>query len=97
MVAMRHINDDEILDFARLSQRLPLQMRFIEFMPIGVSSRWNADTYISTDEIMARIGTLAELIPLQKGRNRRSGQGLSAGRGRCRHSGIHQSAQSSFL
>lgn len=69
MVAMRHINDDEILEFARLSQRLPLQVRFIEFMPIGASSRWNADTYISTDEIMGRIGTIGELIPLQKGRN----------------------------
>lgn len=69
MVAMRHINDDEILDFARLSQQLPLQVRFIEFMPIGESSRWNADTYISTDEIMARISTLGELIPQQKGRN----------------------------
>ena len=69
MVAMRHINDDEILDFARMSQRLPLQMRFIEFMPIGASSRWNADTYISSDEIMARIATLGELIPLEKGRN----------------------------
>ncbi len=69
MVAMRHINDDEILDFARMSQRLPLQVRFIEFMPIGASSRWNADTYISSDEIMARIATLGELIPLEKGRN----------------------------
>jgi cyclic pyranopterin phosphate synthase len=69
MVAMRHINDDEILEFARMSQRLPLQIRFIEFMPIGVSSRWNADTYISTDEIMERISTLGELVPLQKGRN----------------------------
>lgn len=69
MVAMRHINDDEILDFARMSQRLPLQVRFIEFMPIGASSRWNADTYISSDEIMARIAALGELIPLEKGRN----------------------------
>lgn len=69
MVAMRHINDDEILEFARLSQRMPLQVRFIEFMPIGASSRWNADTYISTDEIMERIATIGELIPLQKGRN----------------------------
>ncbi len=69
MVAMRHINDDEILEFARMSQRLPLQVRFIEFMPIGASSRWNADTYISTDEIMERIATIGELIPLQKGRN----------------------------
>lgn len=69
MVAMRHINDDEILDFAQLSQQLPLQVRFIEFMPIGESTRWNADTFISTDEIMARIQTLGDLIPLQKGRN----------------------------
>jgi len=69
MVAMRHINDDELLDFARLSRRLPVQVRFIEFMPIGESSRWNADTYIGADEIMARIATLGELIPLEKGRN----------------------------
>ena len=69
MVAMRQINDDEILEFARLSQRLPLQVRFIEFMPIGASSRWNADTYISTDEIMERIRTVGELIPMQKGRH----------------------------
>ncbi|MBM9616454.1 GTP 3',8-cyclase MoaA [Desulfobulbus rhabdoformis] len=68
MVAMRHINDDEILDFARLSQQLPLQMRFIEFMPIGASSRWDKDTYISTDEIMERVSALGELIPMQKGR-----------------------------
>lgn len=67
MVAMRHINDDELVDFARLSQRLPLQVRFIEFMPIGASSRWSEDTYIGTDEIMARISQLGELIPLQKG------------------------------
>ena len=69
MVAMRRINDDEILEFARLSRRMPLQVRFIEFMPIGASSRWNADTYISTDEIMARISEEGDLIPLQKGRN----------------------------
>ncbi len=69
MVAMRRINDDEILDFAQLSRRMPLQVRFIEFMPIGASSRWNADTYISSDEIMARISELGALLPLQKGRN----------------------------
>jgi cyclic pyranopterin phosphate synthase len=69
MVAMRWINDDEILDFARMSQEMPFQVRFIEFMPIGTSSRWNADTYISTDEIMARIGSLGDLLPVDRGRN----------------------------
>ncbi|MCL2789168.1 MAG: GTP 3',8-cyclase MoaA [Desulfobulbus sp.] len=67
MVAMRHINDDEIADFARLSRLLPLQVRFIEFMPMGESSRWSADAYISTDEIMARIAVLGDLIPMTKG------------------------------
>ncbi|MCL1981226.1 MAG: GTP 3',8-cyclase MoaA [Proteobacteria bacterium] len=69
MVAMRHLNDDELADFALLSRRLPVQVRFIEFMPIGGSSRWNADTYIGTDEIMARIAALGELIPMEKERN----------------------------
>ncbi|MDR2550242.1 MAG: GTP 3',8-cyclase MoaA [Desulfobulbus sp.] len=69
MVAMRHVNDDELTDFALLSRRLPVQVRFIEFMPIGESSRWNADTYIGTDEIMARIAALGELIPMEKGRS----------------------------
>jgi cyclic pyranopterin phosphate synthase len=68
MVVMRGINDDEILDFAHLSLRLPVQVRFIEFMPIGVSSRWNETTYVSTDEIMARINSLGELVPQAKGR-----------------------------
>ncbi len=68
MVVMRGINDDELEDFAGLSRRMPLQVRFIEFMPIGTSSRWNRDTYMATDEIMARIGRLGELVPLQRGR-----------------------------
>ncbi|BCO09346.1 GTP 3',8-cyclase [Desulfolithobacter dissulfuricans] len=68
MVVMRGINDDELVDFARLSRETGLQIRFIEFMPIGASSRWNKDTYMSSDEIMERITTLGELIPLQPGR-----------------------------
>ncbi len=66
VVAMRHVNDDELVDFGRLSQIMPLQVRFIEFMPIGSSSRWNEDTYISTDEILQRLSPLGELQPLKK-------------------------------
>lgn len=62
VVAMRHINDDEIGDFVRLSQTMPLQIRFIEFMPIGESSRWNDETFISTDEIKQRLEAYGELI-----------------------------------
>ncbi|WP_456387393.1 GTP 3',8-cyclase MoaA [Desulfolithobacter sp.] len=68
MVVMRGINDDELVDFARLSRETGLQVRFIEFMPIGASSRWNKDTYMSSDEIMERIAAMGDLIPLQSGR-----------------------------
>jgi len=33
VVAIRGLNDDEILDFAALAHRLPLEVRFIEMMP----------------------------------------------------------------
>ena len=66
MVVMRNINDDELLDFARMSQEMPLQVRFIEFMPIGTSTRWNTDTYITSDEIMQRFTGLGELLPLER-------------------------------
>ena len=35
MVVMRGINDDEIVDFARLTLNHPWHVRFIELMPVG--------------------------------------------------------------
>ena len=35
VVAMKGVNDDEILDFARLTLEKPYHVRFIEFMPVG--------------------------------------------------------------
>ena len=35
VVAIKGINDDEILDFARLTLERPYHVRFIEFMPVG--------------------------------------------------------------
>ncbi len=37
VVVMKGMNDDEIADFAALTQTLPLTVRFIEFMPLGRS------------------------------------------------------------
>jgi cyclic pyranopterin phosphate synthase len=34
-VTMRGTNDDELADFARLTQSLPITVRFIEYMPLG--------------------------------------------------------------
>jgi len=64
VVAMRGVNDDEILDLARLSLEEPFHVRFIEFMPVGTDNGWNKETFISTGEIRARIEQAGSLHPL---------------------------------
>ena len=68
VVAMRGINDDEILNFGRLSLENPFHIRFIEYMPIG-NSRTSSQEQILTPEIKERIATLGKLIPVGNGTN----------------------------
>ncbi len=42
-VTMRGTNDDELVDFARLSMDRPLTVRFIEYMPLGDAAILNAE------------------------------------------------------
>jgi cyclic pyranopterin phosphate synthase len=65
VVAMRGINDDEILDFGRLTLGKPYHVRFIEFMPIGKNNGWTSDRFISADEILNTIRTLGELKAIE--------------------------------
>ncbi len=55
MVPVRGLNDDEIVDFARLTLERRLHVRFIEFMPIGARDRWNKDECVSSDEVRTAI------------------------------------------
>lgn len=64
MVAMRGINDDELVDFARLSLERALQVRYIEFMPIGNSAVWGKEKYIPSAEIIDKLKVLGELEPV---------------------------------
>jgi cyclic pyranopterin phosphate synthase len=66
VVAMKGINDDEILDFARLTLRYPYQIRFIEYMPLGNQNNWNADRFMPVAEIRQKILTLGPLGPVQR-------------------------------
>jgi len=63
-VVLRGLNDHEILDFARLSLDYPWQIRFLEFMPIGCTSRWRRDYYIPVPEIRSRVEKFAPLTQL---------------------------------
>ncbi|MDR3631765.1 MAG: GTP 3',8-cyclase MoaA [Desulfocapsaceae bacterium] len=66
VVAMRGINDDEFRDFAHLALQEPLQVRFIEFMPVGEQAGWDKKDFISASEIQSLIMQEGTLTP-QKG------------------------------
>ena len=61
VVAIRGINDDEILQFADLSVQKPYHIRFIEYMPIARDGNWRPQKYISSDEIKSKLDTFGSL------------------------------------
>ena len=63
VVALRGINEDELLDFARLTVDSPLHVRFIEYMPIG-KSRMQFGPPLLVPEIKERLRSLGELKPV---------------------------------
>lgn len=49
-VALKGVNDDELPKFLELATKYPLDMRFIEFMPIGDNTTWTeSNVWTSTD------------------------------------------------
>jgi len=68
-VIIKGINDNEITALAGLSMKYPVQVRFIEFMPVGQDIFWNPDRFISCDEIKSQVeDTFGKLRPLPKSR-----------------------------
>ncbi len=53
-VVMRNINDDEIIDFIKLTENKPIHVRFIEFMPFD-GNQWNWDKMVSYKEMNSII------------------------------------------
>ncbi len=60
-VVMRGRNDDELIDFANLTRRREVYVRFIEIMPVIENADDQRDTYISAAEILERLGSVGEL------------------------------------
>lgn len=65
VVVLRGVNDHELIDFANLSRRLPLSVRFIEYMPLG--SHFDVRKQILGPEIMARLQEKESLLPVESG------------------------------
>lgn len=54
-VVMRGINDDELVDFARMSREGDVEVRFIEFMPLDGDSIWDRSKVVPHSEILETI------------------------------------------
>jgi cyclic pyranopterin phosphate synthase len=68
VVPLKGINDDELIDIARLSFTYPFHIRFIEYMPIG-ANQIKTDRHLLAPEIKERINQLGKLIPVVKNMN----------------------------
>jgi cyclic pyranopterin phosphate synthase len=63
-VVMRGINDDEIMDFARLTVDHSWHVRFIELMPVGEMRDLTWEHVVPGDEILQRIAAIGAVKPV---------------------------------
>jgi len=55
MVVIRGLNDDEVVDMARMTLQPEWHVRFIEVMPLGEGTHWSGDGVVPSAEIRAHI------------------------------------------
>jgi cyclic pyranopterin phosphate synthase len=76
VVVMRGTNDDEVVDFARLTLEHPWHVRFIELMPVGEMETLTDEHVVPSDEVLSRIR--AALGPMEAGGGPARGNGPAA-------------------
>ena len=63
VVVMRGINDDEVVDFARLTLEHAWHVRFIELMPVGDMRGATWEHVVPSEEILERLSAVGTLVP----------------------------------
>ncbi|MBV1924066.1 MAG: radical SAM protein, partial [Flavobacteriaceae bacterium] len=53
-VLIKGFNDNEIIDFIKFTKDLPINVRFIEFMPFD-GNKWNFEKMVSYKEVMEKV------------------------------------------
>ena len=76
VVVMRGVNDDEVIDFARLTLDRPWHVRFIELMPVGEMATLSDEHVVPSAEVLARIA--GALGPLESAAGPARGNGPAA-------------------
>lgn len=68
VVPVRGVNDDEVIEFCRLTIGRRLHVRFIEFMPVGARDRWTIDACVPGREIREVVEReFGPLVPARPG------------------------------
>jgi cyclic pyranopterin phosphate synthase len=65
VVAMKGINEEEIIDFIEWTKNSPIHVRFIEFMPFD-GNQWNREKVITLQEILDKIKTKYSCVPVER-------------------------------
>ena len=65
MVVRRGVNDDQIVSMARRFRHSGHVLRFIEYMDVGSTNGWNLTEVLPSADVLARIGSVWPLAPLQ--------------------------------
>jgi cyclic pyranopterin phosphate synthase len=68
MVVMKGVNDDEVVDFARLARDKGYEVRFIEFMPLDGDNIWSNDKVVPSRRIQEQIEDEFPLVPVPSDR-----------------------------
>ncbi|HTD33480.1 MAG TPA: radical SAM protein, partial [Candidatus Elarobacter sp.] len=63
-VLMRGTNDDELEAFAQMTRERAVHVRFIEVMPVEDNVDLQRTAWISSDEVLERLGALGDLTPV---------------------------------
>lgn len=84
-VALRGIADEQIEDFVYAAKTLPLDLRFIEYMPMGKNTPWAESEFLGASELLERArehAVLRECAPEDRAAGPAKMFSLAGGRGR---------------
>ncbi|PWB28136.1 GTP 3',8-cyclase MoaA [Flavobacterium sp. HTF] len=65
VVLIKGFNDNEIIDFVKLTRFLPISVRFIEFMPFA-GNEWDRSKMVSQNEILSQVGNVFPSEEIEK-------------------------------
>jgi len=63
VIPLKGVNDDELVDFARLTLEHPWEVRFIEFMPISPDLEYGSAARVPMAEVERQLRSLGALEP----------------------------------